>query len=72
VSKLPRQQKKEMNAFSPETAKRFLEAAENDKHGLVFSLALVSGMRPEEYLALKWSDIDFSKHTATVCKCCKY
>jgi integrase len=64
--KLPRQQKKEMNAFSPETAKRFLEAAENDKHGLVFSLALVSGMRPEEYLALKWSDIDFSKQTARV------
>jgi integrase len=23
-------------------------------------------MRPEEYLALKWSDIDFEKHTATV------
>jgi len=23
-------------------------------------------MQPEEYLALKWSDIDFEKHTATV------
>lgn len=63
---LPRQQKSEMKAFSPEQAKRFLEAAKVDKHGLVFAFALASGMRPEEYLALKWSDIDFEKHTATV------
>lgn len=63
---LPRQQKTEMKAFSPEQAKRFLEAAKDDKHGLIFAFALASGMRPEEYLALQWKDIDFEKHTATV------
>ncbi len=36
------------------------------KHGLIFAFALASGMRPSEYLALKWTDIDFVKHTATV------
>ncbi|MCA1637507.1 MAG: glycoside hydrolase family 92 protein, partial [Acidobacteria bacterium] len=66
IADLPRQQKNEMKAFSPEQAKRFLEAAKDSKHGLVFAFALASGMRPEEYLALKWSDIDFEKHTATV------
>ncbi len=66
AANLPRSKKTEMKAFSPEQAKRFLDAAKNDKHGLIFAFALASGMRPEEYLALKWSDIDFEKHTATV------
>ncbi len=66
IANLPRQQKNEMKAFSPEQVKRFLEAAKDDKHGLIFAFALASGMRPEEYLALKWSDVDFQKHTATV------
>jgi integrase len=55
-----------MKAFSPEQARRFLEAAKDDKHGLIFAFALASGMRPEEYLALQWKDIDFEKNTATV------
>jgi integrase len=63
---LPRQQKTEMKAFSSEQAKRFLDAAEDNKHGLIFAFALASGMRPEEYLSLKWTDIDFEKHTVTV------
>ncbi|MDQ3087463.1 MAG: site-specific integrase, partial [Acidobacteriota bacterium] len=66
VVDLPRQQKTEMKAFSPEQAKRFLEAAKDDKHGLIFAFALASGMRPEEYLALQWKDIDFERNTATV------
>lgn len=48
------------------TSKRFLEAAVKDSHGVIFAFALSTGMRPEEYLALKWSDIDLSKGTATV------
>jgi integrase len=63
---LPRYIRKEMQAFSPKEAKRFLEAAANDSHGIIFAFALSTGMRPEEYLALKWSDIDLSKGTATV------
>ncbi len=63
---LPRLRKTEMKAFSPEQARRFLEAAKDDKHGLIFAFALASGMRPEEYLALQWKDIDFEKNTATV------
>jgi integrase len=66
IANLPRQQKNEMKAFSPKQAKRFLELAKGSKHALIFAFALASGMRPEEYLALKWSDIDFEKCTATV------
>jgi integrase len=63
---LPRQARTEMKAFSPAEARTFLEAAKGNKHGLVLAFALATGMRPEEYLSLKWSDIDFSKGTATV------
>lgn len=63
---LPRVVRNEMQAFSPAQAQKFLEAAQNDKHGIVFAFALLSGMRPEEYLALRWSDIDLKKGTATV------
>ncbi len=66
VVDLPRQQRAEMKAFSPDEARRFLDVAKKDRHGIVFAFALASGMRPEEYLALKWSDIDFEKQTATV------
>jgi integrase len=63
---LPKQVKKEMKAFSPEEARKFLKACADDKYGLVFELALISGMRPEEYLALQWSDLDFQQNTVTI------
>jgi integrase len=63
---LPQKAHVEMKAFSPDEAKRFLAAAKADRLSLLFAFALESGMRPEEYLALKWADIDFAKQTATV------
>jgi integrase len=63
---LPRMVRKEMQALSPEDASRFLEAAKADKLGIVLSFALATGMRPEEYLALKWSDLDLQAGNATV------
>lgn len=65
-AELPRQNKTETKAFSPEQAKKFLECSKDNKHGLIFEIALSSGMRPEEYLALTWKDISFEKGTATV------
>lgn len=63
---LPRMARKEMQALSPEEAGRFLDAARADKLGIVLSFALATGMRPEEYLALKWSDLDLHAGNATV------
>lgn len=63
---LPKQIRKEMKALTPEQAKKFLKACEKDRFGLVFELALISGMRPEEYLALQWPDLDFKQNTVTV------
>jgi integrase len=63
---LPRMARKEMQSLSPDEACRFLEVAKTDRLGIVLSFALATGMRPEEYLALKWSDLDLHAGTATV------
>lgn len=63
---LPKVPHKERRVLSPDDAISFLEAAADMPHGLLFEFALITGMRPEEYLALQWSDIDFERGTATV------
>ena len=63
---LPREAKEETKAMSPDQVTEFLRHAQSDRHGLIFEFAIISGMRPEEYLALKWSDIDFANRTAKV------
>jgi integrase len=66
VVELPRQERKEMKALSQEDATKFLAAAAADAYAVVFSFALATGMRPEEYLGLLWKDVDLVKGTATV------
>ncbi len=63
---LPKQKKKEMKAFSVEEAGRFLKHAAKNRWGTLFSVALTSGMRPGEYLGLKWPDIDFENGKVVV------
>jgi integrase len=65
-AELPKQVKEETKAFSPEQASLFLQHAKKDKHGLVFEFALMTGMRPEEYLAIRWCDIDFTRQSVKV------
>ena len=63
---LPRLERKEMQALSPNEVTKFLSAAQDDEYGTLFAFAIATGMRPEEYLALKWSDVDLDSRTATV------
>lgn len=62
----PRQSRKEMQALSPEQAARFLEAAAQDRLGVLFGFALATGMRPSEYVGLQWKGIDTEKGIVTV------
>lgn len=63
---LPRSVRRELNVLTPEQAQKFLKVAYEGKHGVMFHLALATGLRPEEYLGLKWPDIDFQAKTVTV------
>ena len=66
VVDLPRQARKEMRAMTLDEASKFLDAVKDTRMSALFIFALTTGMRPQEYLALKWSDIDLKKGTATV------
>ncbi len=52
--------------------KRFLAECQNSKHGIIFEFALETGMRPQEYLALRWDDIDLEKRKAEVTRALVY
>ncbi|MCZ2153793.1 MAG: site-specific integrase [Bryobacterales bacterium] len=66
AAKPPRQEKTEMRALSPEQARRFLAVAREDDYAALWELALTTGMRPSEYLALQWSDIDWRNGTVHI------
>jgi len=51
--------KKEMEVLRPEEIRAFLEAATNQKHRTLFTLAIMSGAREGELIGLKWTDIDW-------------
>jgi integrase len=59
---------REMQALSVQECRRFLEVAKGSEWFAVFALALTTGMRPSEYLALKRNDIDWQRGTASVCR----
>jgi integrase len=65
-AELPAVPHSERRVLSPDEAVRFLRAAAAMPRGLIFEFALLTGMRPEEYLAVKWSDVDFGRGTAQI------
>jgi integrase len=57
-----------MEALSVEECRRFLTLARESEWYALFALALTTRIGPSEYLALKWSDIDWHRGTASVCR----
>jgi integrase len=64
--KIPQQLRGEMRSLTVEQAQAFLKAALATPHGPVLAVALTTGMRPSEYLALKWQNLDWSRQTVSV------
>jgi integrase len=63
---LPREQCREMSVLTTEQARAFLRTASHSPQQCLFALALTTGMRPSEYLALCWRDIDWDRGTVSV------
>lgn len=63
---LPRKATSEMQSLTPAEAAIFLEAAASDRWYALFTLALATGLRPSEYLGLKWADIDLEQGVLNV------
>ncbi len=65
-AQLPRLGRREMGVLTAEQSRIFLSAVLKTHYGPVFAVALTTGMRPSEYLALKWHDIDWDRGTVSV------
>jgi integrase len=63
---LPSPRCREMSVLTTEQARSFLRAAVHSTKGWLFAVALTTGMRPSEYLALCWRDIDWDRGTVSV------
>lgn len=61
LAQAPRVRKTEMRTFTPEQARAFLAAAQDDPLEALYVLALTTGMRQGELLALRWSEIDLNE-----------
>ncbi len=56
--KAPRPAPEEMHPLSPDEAPKLIEAVRGDKLEALYVLAVHTGMRQGELLALKWEDVD--------------
>jgi len=56
--KPPQPEKKEIRPLSPEQAHALLRAARGERLEALYTLAITTGMRQGELLALKWEDVD--------------
>ncbi|GCF06864.1 tyrosine-type recombinase/integrase [Dictyobacter arantiisoli] len=56
----------EVKVLNPTEAKRLIEAADGHRLKFLLILAITTGMRRGELLALRWSDIDFDQHILQV------
>lgn len=52
--------------MTPDQVDSFLNAADESRFGVVFSLAFHTGCRPGELLGLKWEDLDNAARTLTI------
>jgi len=58
---LPRQKRTEMHAMSKDEVTRFLRVAKEGPWYAFFLMALTTGMRAGELLALQWKDVDLNR-----------
>jgi integrase len=63
---LPRSNKRIIQALTEEQVPRLLKAAKEAGHYCLFLVAVTTGLRPEEYLALDWESVDLEAKTVSV------
>ena len=62
----PKAFKSELKVWDVEEVKSFLATAQDSRYYIAFLLALTTGMRQGEILALRWKDIDFNNNILAV------
>lgn len=63
---LPVWDREEAKYLTPEQTRAFLTAARSDKWFVALLIAIETGARPNEYLALRWHDINFDERSLRI------
>jgi integrase len=63
---LPRQDGRGVAVLSLEQARTFIKAIAGHEYETLFALAITTGMRPSEYLALTWNDLDLERGIVSI------
>jgi integrase len=66
VVDLPRQDRQRVGVLSVQQARSFMKAIVGNPYEALFALAMTTGMRPSEYLALTWNDLDLDHGTVSI------
>lgn len=64
--RLPKLDTKPPLHFTAEQARRFLEVAKDDELGSLYAVAIGTGLRRGELLALTWREVDWNRRTIAV------
>ncbi len=64
--KLPQQFRREMQVLTVQQVRIFLKAVLTTQYGPALAVAVATGMRPSEYIGLKWQDIDWARGAVSV------
>ena len=64
----PKMTRKEIRVLTPEEQDKFLNALKGHRLEALFKLALATGMRRGELLALTWDKVDFERNTISISK----
>ncbi len=63
---VPKPNNREMRIFNESQANEFLLSVRGSRYEALYQIALATGMRQSEILALKWSDLDWKLKTLSV------
>jgi integrase len=63
---VPRMADREMHVLTPEQVRTLLDAVQEDRLEALYVLAVTTGMRQAELLALRWRDVDLGRGTLSV------
>src|ERR1043166_2438809 len=61
-----RREAKRIRFLDPDEARKFLDVVEDDRHATLYTLAVTTGLRPEELYGLRWKDMNIDAKRLTV------